>query len=121
MEKKQCFMRTVLAGALTLVFYGFTTVSANSPGEIPDISSSSLQQAGKVVTCVVSDEVGPIPGANVFIAGTTTGTITDNEGRAILHNVPEGAVLVISYIGYITQEIPIGNRTTVEVTLLEDT
>ena len=59
------------------------------------------QQSEKTVTGVVVDENGvPVIGANVVVKGTTIGTVTDVDGKFSL-NVPQGAVLTISYIGYI--------------------
>ncbi|OUO54814.1 hypothetical protein B5F77_02485 [Parabacteroides sp. An277] len=81
---------------------------------------TSTMQDGKTVTGTVSDEYGPVTGANVVIKGTTTGTITDLDGKFMLNDVPAGAVLQISYIGYTTQEIPVGNQTEFTIDLKED-
>jgi TonB-linked SusC/RagA family outer membrane protein len=80
---------------------------------------SSPQQT-KRITGTVSETSGePIIGANVVEKGTTNGVITDLDGKFSL-NVANGATLVITYIGYTTQEIAVGNRTSVEVKLVED-
>lgn len=72
------------------------------------------------VTGKVTSEEGPVPGATVVIKGTTVGTATDAQGNFTL-NVPDGnGTLVISFIGYKTQEVPINNRSTVNVTLETD-
>ncbi len=69
---------------------------------------------------VASDAEGPLPGVNVLLKGTTTGTVTDLEGNYRL-NVPEGGdTLVFSSIGYANQEIAISGRSTIDVTLGED-
>ena len=60
-------------------------------------------------------------GANVIVKGTTNGSITDLDGNFTLNNVPANATLQISYIGYKSQEIPVGNQLKIEVTLEEDT
>lgn len=81
---------------------------------------AATQQQQRTVTGVVSDNYGdPVIGANVFVKGTTNGIITDIEGRFSL-NVESGSVLVVSYIGYQTQEIVIGEKRELSVTLLED-
>ena len=80
-----------------------------------------LQQNGKTVTGVVQDAFGPIAGANIIVKGTTNGNITDMDGKFILENVPANATLVISYIGFTPQEIHVGNQTTFNITLQEDT
>jgi TonB-linked SusC/RagA family outer membrane protein len=70
----------------------------------------------------VNDESGQgLPGVNVLLKGSTTGTTTDTEGGYSL-SVPDGnSVLVFSFIGYLTTEVPVGNRTTVNVQLATDT
>ena len=69
----------------------------------------------------VTDQAGmPVIGANIVVKGSSTGTITDFDGKFSLE-VPSGSVLVVSYIGYLSQEVPVGNKTTINVTLKEDT
>jgi TonB-linked SusC/RagA family outer membrane protein len=60
-----------------------------------------------------------MPGVNVLVKGTTTGTVTDMDGRYSI-NTPEGAILVYSFLGYITQERPAGNRRNIDITMIED-
>lgn len=60
-----------------------------------------------------------MPGVNVIVKGTSSGTTTDSNGRYTL-DVGDGTVLVFSFIGYMTQEVEVGARTTVDVTLSED-
>lgn len=62
----------------------------------------------------------PLPGVNVIVKGTTSGTTTDSDGRYSLSVSEEDAVLMFSFIGYISQEIPINGRTVIDVTLSED-
>lgn len=72
------------------------------------------------VTGVVKDGGGePVIGASVLEKGTTTGTITDLDGNFSL-NVSSQATLVISYIGYVAQEIPVNGKASFLVTLKED-
>ncbi|MDL2282218.1 TonB-dependent receptor [Parabacteroides sp. OttesenSCG-928-G06] len=78
------------------------------------------QQQTRTITGTVSDSYGPVIGANVVIKGTTNGMATDIDGNFTLANVPEGATLQISYIGYLTQEIKITNQATIRVLLIED-
>lgn len=74
------------------------------------------------ISGTVLDEQGqPLPGANVVLKGTTTGVQTDFDGNFSLDNVPGNGILVFSYIGYVSQEVPINNRTSLNLTLLEDT
>lgn len=72
------------------------------------------------VTGVVKDQNGePVIGANVFQKGTTNGVITDIDGNFTL-NIPEGTILQISYIGYLSREIRIGRDSNLNIVLLED-
>lgn len=74
----------------------------------------------KTVTGVVVDAAGvPVIGANVIVKGTTVGTITDFDGNYSLE-VPENAVLQISYIGYLTEQVTVGDKSSINVTLKED-
>ncbi|MDR1779324.1 MAG: TonB-dependent receptor [Tannerella sp.] len=78
--------------------------------------------AQKQVSGVVIDVAGePVIGANVIEKGTTNGIITDMDGRFALRVAGNNSVLQVSYVGYITQEIAVGTRTTINVTLAEDT
>lgn len=82
---------------------------------------SNVQQVQNKVTGVVKDEDGePIIGANVIVKGQPAGTITDIDGRFTL-DASKDAVLQISYIGYISQEVKIGDRKEVNIVLKEDT
>ena len=78
--------------------------------------------AQSAVTGKVTDEAGePLVGAYVLVKGTTTGTSTDFDGNYSLPNLRQGAVLVFSSIGFATQEIPVGTRGVINVTLKNDT
>ena len=79
-------------------------------------SVASVQQT-KQATGHVSDSQGPLIGATVMEKGTTNGTVTDFEGNFSL-NVKPGATLVVSYVGYESQEIKAGDN--VRVNLKED-
>lgn len=83
--------------------------------------SPVVSQNEKQITGTVIDASGvPIIGANVMVKGTTNGTITDLDGKFTL-NVPAGAVLLVSYIGYANQEVKVGNSSSLFITLKEDT
>jgi TonB-linked SusC/RagA family outer membrane protein len=84
----------------------------------PD-KAQNVQQT-KRITGVVSDAAGPVIGANVLEKGTTNGVITGIDGDFAI-NVKPGATLVISYLGYTTQEIKVGNQSIINITLKEDT
>lgn len=85
-----------------------------------EMTEAIAQQASKVIKGVVLDANGePVIGANVVQKGTTNGVITDFEGNYSL-NIPEGATLQVSYIGYQVFEVKVGAQSTINVTLQED-
>ncbi len=73
----------------------------------------------QTVTGVVSDASGPVPGANVILKGTTTGTVTDFDGNYSIA-VNNGDILVFSFVGYLSQEISYTGQATIDVLLQED-
>lgn len=83
----------------------------------------TLQQQGKIVKGTVTDSNGePVIGATIVVQGDRSiGTITDLDGNYTLMNVPEDAILTISYVGMQTKNIASRGLTTVNVVLLEDT
>ena len=84
------------------------------------ISRNSQSSQSRKISGTVKDQNGEsVIGANVSVKGTTIGTITDIDGNFILE-VPENVVIQISYIGYITQEISLGNKEHLDVLLKED-
>lgn len=85
------------------------------------LSMLSLVSFAQSLKGVIKDNTGePVIGANVMVKGTTNGTITDFDGNYSLTGVKASDVLVISYIGYVTQEVKVGGRTEIDVTLVED-
>lgn len=111
--------RRIFAG-IFVVLLSMGHVLAAGDRRVPSGVVMDGMQQSRTVTCVITDDMGPVAGANVMIKGTSTGNISDMEGQAILENVPENAVLVVSFIGYITQEIPVRNQTLIQVKLVED-
>jgi len=77
------------------------------------------QQQAKQVRGTVQDAMGPVIGASIIEKGTKNATVTDLDGNFSI-NVKPGATLVISYLGYKTQEIAVGNQSTLSVTMAED-
>ncbi|PCJ98002.1 MAG: SusC/RagA family protein [Flavobacteriaceae bacterium] len=74
----------------------------------------------QTVTGNVTDEMGPLPGANVLVKGTTNGTQTDFDGNYVINNVENNAILVFSYIGFKTIEIAVNGQSNIDATLEED-
>ena len=85
--------------------------------ETKESSFLSVQQTIDI-TGVVKDDVGePVIGANILVKGTNNGVITDMEGRFSLKIPQANALLVVSYIGYISQEIQVGDKRSLTIIL----
>jgi hypothetical protein len=102
--------------------------SAESPAFSHNLSSKlivnnnpSVQPVDVTITGTVRDQNGnPIPGATISVPGTTIGTATDLDGKFSI-SVPEESSVVVSFIGYDSQTIKIGNQREFEITLVEST
>ena len=109
------FRKTALMmSALAMLGIGYSSnaYAAGAPQEI--------QQATKKITGTVVDSQGPVIGASVVEKGKSgNGVITDFDGKFTL-TVSPGATIVISYVGYETQEVKVGNQSTFNITLKED-
>jgi TonB-linked SusC/RagA family outer membrane protein len=81
------------------------------------VGQTELSVKGVVTS---QDDGSKVPGVNVIIKGTTIGTTTDAEGQYSLMVPSENAVLVFSFIGFTTQEIPVGSNTTIDIVLASD-
>ncbi len=78
-------------------------------------------QANQLVEGKVTDSSGlPLPGVTVVVKGSTTGTITDGDGRYSLTNVPADATLVFSFVGMKKREIPVAGKSMINLSMEED-
>jgi TonB-linked SusC/RagA family outer membrane protein len=90
-------------------------------------ATDQTQADDRIVTGTITDEKGAtLPGVSVMLKGTgptgrQRGTVTDSKGQFQLSVPDKGAVFVISFVGYLSQEIAVGNRTTVGIQLVPDT
>lgn len=86
------------------------------------VSEQSVSQKKRLLQGLVKDEQGnPIIGASIQLKNTGTGVITDLDGLFQIQVTDKNSVIVISYIGYVTQEISVGDRSSITVQLKEDT
>ena len=109
------------ASMFCLLLSAFSVSGALAAPVTTGDANAMVVQQGKKVTGVVVDATGePVIGANVVVKGTTNGTITDFDGNYTIEGVSASDVLVFSYIGYLSQEITIGNQAAINVTLSED-
>lgn len=83
------------------------------------VVSTTASAQGKKVTGTVSDTNGPLIGVNVMVKGTSIGTITDIDGNYSLE-VPQNAILVFKYIGFNPIEKAVGNNSTMNIQMIED-
>ncbi|WP_337941811.1 TonB-dependent receptor [Parabacteroides sp.] len=108
----------------TMFLTSVSEMSANPSVELlrptgPSTAVTSPQQAKQTIKGVVQDAFGPIAGANVIEKGTTNGTITDMDGNFTLDVAPN-SILVITFIGYKEQQVPVNNQKTFNIKLTED-
>src|SRR5690625_4130914 len=111
-----------------LISEGERTMTAAPKREIraiPTLSSKFLSReiqriAFTVEGKVVDQEGEPLIGVNIQVKGSNKGTATDFDGNFVLEDIDENAVLVISYVGYQTQEVPVAGKSKIDVVLLVD-
>ncbi|QHT72212.1 TonB-dependent receptor [Rhodocytophaga rosea] len=99
--------RTLLTSFSILILTGFVSVQTFAQGRTVN---------GKVTA---QEDNSPLPGVNITVKGTTTGTVTDASGSYSL-SAPDNSTLVFSFIGYTTQEVAVGTRSNIDVALLPD-
>ena len=80
----------------------------------------SFAQAQNVTGKVADADSGPIPGVNIIVKGTTLGTTTDANGEYAINVEGESKVLVFSFIGYVSQEVPVNNQSVIDISLEAD-
>ncbi|HJY12059.1 MAG TPA: carboxypeptidase-like regulatory domain-containing protein, partial [Flavobacterium sp.] len=80
----------------------------------------TAQESGIKGTVISSDDGMPLPGATVLISGTNTSTVTDFDGNFSFGNINADAVIVVSFIGFAPQSIPVKGQNTINITLKVD-
>lgn len=86
------------------------------------LTASAIAQTREVSGTVLSGEDNlPLPGVSVLVKGTSSGTVTDIDGKYTVPVSSDDAVLVFSFIGFTTVEIPVGNQNNIEIKLNPDT
>lgn len=120
-ETKQKHLYFSVAFALSIALAPTSAYAVGNPVGSPDASMpQAVQQNGnhKVTGRVVDSAGEPLIGATIMVEGTKEGAVTDIDGNFTI-NTTSKAKLVISYVGYTTQTILVGNKTTIDVTLKE--
>ncbi len=83
---------------------------------------ASSEQQKRTISGRVTDTSGAtLPGVSVVIKGTTNGVITDNEGKFLLTNIPENAILQFSFVGMKGQEVAVGGKSSIIISMEEET
>lgn len=99
---------------LTKETMGLLVESLRSPVE-------ELTQDRLISGTITNEENSPLPGVNILLKGSTQGTTSDFDGKYNIQVPDENAVLVFSFIGYETQEIVVGSRTSIDISMTPDT
>jgi TonB-linked SusC/RagA family outer membrane protein len=120
--KQQILFRTVrLFAASVFIVMTPHSYAAGNEGQVGGRAAARALQQGIAVTGTVTDEnETPLPGVNVVVEGTATGVITDGGGKYAVTVPDRDAVLVFSFVGYVTQEIIVGDQTQINIALPED-
>jgi hypothetical protein len=85
-------------------------------GAVLRVAAQDKTVTGRVTS---ADDGSTLPGVNVVVRGSSSGTVTDAQGRYSI-SVGDGATLVFSFVGLTTQEIAVNNRSTIDVQLQAD-
>lgn len=120
-ETKQKHLYFSVAFALSIALAPTSVYAVGNPVGSPDASMpQAVQQNGnhKVTGRIVDSAGEPLIGATIMVEGTKEGAVTDIDGNFTI-NTTSKAKLVISYVGYTTQTILVGDKTTIDVTLKE--
>jgi len=83
------------------------------------IVCGAIQSQNVTINGIVTDGNMPLPGASVLVKGTSNGTVTDFDGNYEI-SASSNAILVFSYLGYVTNEVPVQNRTSIDIALEEN-
>lgn len=110
-------VRTVSSLLLTAALCSGGTAYAVGAMAAP---AANVTQQSNSVKGTVSDAFGPVTGASVVVKGTTNGITTDLDGNFVLSDLKSGDIIVVSFIGYVTQEIKYTGQATLAVNLVED-
>ena len=115
--KKVCLF--AISAGLLLSGEAFANPLANNPAHSAESTPSLNENVPFIVVTgkITNDKGEPVAGASITVKNGSTGVSTESDGSFSI-NVPGDATLVISAVGFTTQEIAVGNRTTINVTLL---
>ncbi|MGD2034957.1 MAG: carboxypeptidase-like regulatory domain-containing protein, partial [Bacteroidales bacterium] len=89
--------------------------------QVQSLAANDLQEDEKTITGVVTDAATgePLPGVSILVKGTSSGSITDVDGKYTL-NAASSDILVFSYVGFLSEEIAVGSQTEISISLTPD-
>lgn len=96
------------------------TIPGNPWSPSSEYKVAEINQQSTVSGTVTDISGEPVPGVSIVIKGTTQGTVTNTDGKYILSSLPENATLIFSFVGLRSQEIVVGNQSTINITMEED-
>ena len=112
----------VMSFAIIFLLAGMGSINAASTETQPTTSEAGAPQQSRVITGVILDELQePLAGVNVTVKGTSTGVISDIDGKFSISVSGSNPVLVLSYIGYARQEVSVGSQQSLRISMTEDT
>ena len=112
-------VRSILVAKLLLLMILLPAMNVSATD--PEINGTEVYSVQNAVSGRVTDSNGePLPGVTVAVKGTNLGSLTDIDGRFIISNIPDGAVLVFSFVGLKSQEIPVSGQASIEVQMEEE-
>jgi TonB-linked SusC/RagA family outer membrane protein len=102
--------------------YIVLTSEMPSPTSVIEAASDNTEEFAAITVTgkVTASDQTTIPGVSILVKGTTTGTVTDADGNYSVKVPDATAILVFSSIGYLSQEVPVGDRAVIDIILLED-
>ncbi len=101
---------------ISLIFTSLS-VTGKASDETGKVSLQEREITGKVISASTGET---LPGVNIVLKGTTTGTVTDMNGDYQLNVPSEGGTLVFSFVGYLSEEVTIGTSSVIDLSLVED-
>ena len=113
-------IKAILDGLLVGKDIAYTVYNRQIVLSNTEVISKMVAQQNSVSGTVTDESGEPLPGVTVLIKGTTNGTVSNMDGKYTISNLPEGSTLVFSFVGMLTQEIAVGNQTTINVTMAMD-
>ncbi len=108
-------LQTVFAGTDVAYLINDRLIVLTTPEVLGKVSPAVAQQQPAVSGTVTDQSGQPLPGVTVVVKGTTRGTVTNADGEYSISSLPEDATLQFSFVGMRTQEVVVGNQTSIDV------